>query len=455
MSSSLRAAGTSLAVVALVAGLAGCTGGGSDASPTPSAATGPRSVLVGGGLGEVPLDGLADATLTGTTAVIPGAVVSDDLNTRLQQSAPRVAADRLRFAPEAYDAVVLAALAAAAAQTDAGPEVAAQVGAVSAGGARCASFEECLPLVQKGADLDYDGAAGPLPIGPTGSPTEASVAVATFDASNTLPGIDAPADPAAPVTYQSGKVKQPSSSASAAPSGTTTAPGAGDGVLTLATVLPMSGPFSALGRAEVAAVRLAVADIDAAGGVFGRDVALDVIDSGDPTTTDAATLAANAVAAGADVVVGGGAEGLGVPLVAPVAGAGAVLFSPADASAEYGDAAGGGLAFRTVAPPEVLGDVAGRLAEGGTSASVGLLVPRGAAGRVVANSVSDAVDAAGGQVSPEVSYGTSDRSQTAAVTKVAETSPEAVVVSVTDDPTALLTAVSEAGLLASGSATTG
>ena len=249
-------------------------------------------------------------------------------------------------------------------------------------------------------------------------------------------------------TYRTGQLPK-DASGSASPSGatsTTSAPGAGDGVLTVATVLPTSGSLGDLGRAELAGVRLAVSDIDAAGGVFGRAVALDVTDGGDPATTDDAALAADAVSGGADVVVGGGAQDLGVPLVAPVTDAGAVLVSPADASAAYGAAGDHGLAFRTVAPPEVLGVVAGRIASG-DGGTVGLLSPRGSDGRSTAQAVTGSVAAAGGSIAARATFGTSDGSQKRAVAKVGAAQPDAVAVVVTDDPTALLTALADAGLL--------
>lgn len=55
----------------------------------------------------------------------------------------------------------------------------------------------------------------------------------------------------------------------------------GDGVLTLGTLLPVTGSLAFLGPPEVAGVQLAVQEINAAGGVLGKDVVLVEGDSGD------------------------------------------------------------------------------------------------------------------------------------------------------------------------------
>ncbi|MEM8619534.1 MAG: ABC transporter substrate-binding protein, partial [Actinomycetota bacterium] len=77
-----------------------------------------------------------------------------------------------------------------------------------------------------------------------------------------------------------------------------------DGILTVGTILPVTGDLAFLGPPEVAGAELAVADINEAGGVLDGDVVLVQGDSGD-TTTDTANLEVDRLlAAGADVIVG-------------------------------------------------------------------------------------------------------------------------------------------------------
>ena len=79
----------------------------------------------------------------------------------------------MTFAAETYDAVNLAAIAAAAAEDDAGASIAASLIAVSggkvptSGGAApsgeatvCKSYQECLDVLRAGKQPDYDGESG-------------------------------------------------------------------------------------------------------------------------------------------------------------------------------------------------------------------------------------------------------------------------------------------------------
>ena len=69
--------------------------------------------------------------------------------------------------------------------------------------------------------------------------------------------------------------------------------GESDGQLHIGTVLPQTGNLAFLGPPEFAAVELAVNDINAAGGVLGKDVLLTQGDSGD-TSTDIANQTVDA-----------------------------------------------------------------------------------------------------------------------------------------------------------------
>jgi ABC-type branched-subunit amino acid transport system substrate-binding protein len=81
------------------------------------------------------------------------------------------------YAAEAYDAVVITALAAEIANSDAPRKVAEKINGVTKGGEKCQSFAECKQLVQAGRDIDYDGAAGPLEFTDTGEPSVTSYVI--------------------------------------------------------------------------------------------------------------------------------------------------------------------------------------------------------------------------------------------------------------------------------------
>ncbi|WJM15211.1 ABC transporter substrate-binding protein [Microbacterium arborescens] len=91
------------------------------------------------------------------------------------------------YGPESYDAVVLLALAALQAGSTAGPDVAANLQAVSGGsgdGTKCTSFAECADLIIAGEAADYDGVSGPITFNEVGDPTEASTGVFEYGDDN-------------------------------------------------------------------------------------------------------------------------------------------------------------------------------------------------------------------------------------------------------------------------------
>ena len=104
----------------------------------------------------------------------------------------------MTFAAETYDAVNLAALAAAVADDDAGASVAAHLIAVSGGSAGapragtepsaaptvCRSYKDCLAGVRAGTPVDYDGESGPVRFAENGDVTAARYMVFTYGADN-------------------------------------------------------------------------------------------------------------------------------------------------------------------------------------------------------------------------------------------------------------------------------
>ncbi len=84
------------------------------------------------------------------------------------------------YGAQAYDCVVLLALASLAAGSTAGPAIMAQLSAVTAGGQKCYDYGECAGLIADGVDVDYDGVSGPLELDEVGDPRYGQYLVAEF-----------------------------------------------------------------------------------------------------------------------------------------------------------------------------------------------------------------------------------------------------------------------------------
>lgn len=88
------------------------------------------------------------------------------------------------YALEAYDATILAALAAGIARDDAGEAIAEALAGATRGGITCASYGECVEVLQTDADIDYGGLSGPLNWDANGDITSAYYGVHRYSAIN-------------------------------------------------------------------------------------------------------------------------------------------------------------------------------------------------------------------------------------------------------------------------------
>lgn len=142
--------------------------------------------------------GVAAGYLEGARAVVPGQLPDADFQARLL--AVDAGLKDLSFAAETFDAVTLAALAAARAQDDAGRSIAANLIAVSGGSAEgaaeavaagsCLSYKDCLARLKSGPgqEVNYDGESGPIAFDANGDITTATFSVFTYGADN-LPSL--------------------------------------------------------------------------------------------------------------------------------------------------------------------------------------------------------------------------------------------------------------------------
>lgn len=121
-------------------------------------------------------------TLQGAKGTLPGNPADTDFQSRLKQVDP--ALTDFSYAPESYDAVIVAALAAAQAKDDSGTAIRDNLQSVSEEGEKCTTFADCLALINEGKDIDYDGVSGPITFDANGDPTEAYIGIYQYGADN-------------------------------------------------------------------------------------------------------------------------------------------------------------------------------------------------------------------------------------------------------------------------------
>ncbi|MEO7193482.1 MAG: ABC transporter substrate-binding protein [Pseudonocardiaceae bacterium] len=103
---------------------------------------------------------------------------------RLRETNPGL--QDLIYASQAYDAVVITALAAAVAGTDAPAAVAKEINGVTRAGERCISFAACMTLVKAHKPIAYVGASGPLRFTDHGEPSSATYVISEIQPDGTV-----------------------------------------------------------------------------------------------------------------------------------------------------------------------------------------------------------------------------------------------------------------------------
>ncbi|MET0146036.1 MAG: ABC transporter substrate-binding protein [Ilumatobacteraceae bacterium] len=421
-------------VGALVLGLtlvaAACGGDDDDASSTDAPAA--TDAAGASECGTAPSD-TTDGALNGFAATNPAGQISDDFIERVCAVDP--ALEDFNYAAEAYDAAVVIALATEIAGDD-GIAFASEINGVTRDGEKCTNFAECNELVAAGTDIDYDGESGPIQMAGNGEPLEASYGLFKLGDDNR---VDQSATEYIPVTGP------PELDVPEVP---VEGDRAGDGTLTIGTLLPQTGNLSYLGPPEFAGFDLALQEINEAGGVLGKDVVGIKGDSGDNDTTGdiANPTVDRLISENVDAIIGAASSGVSLKVIDKVTGAGVVLFSAANTSTELSDYPDEGLYFRTAPPDIYQGQVLGQFIIDDGNQTVAILNRNDSYGNSLAEQVAATVTESGGEVVVQTAYDGNATSFDSEVDAIVAADPDAIVVIGFDESSKILRSMVEKGI---------
>ena len=379
-----------------------------------AAAAGVPLYLVDGNTGNALGDKLPAGTLNGVKGTIPGAEQTADFKAALKALDPKL--EDYSYSPETYDAVIVAALAAAQAKSDAGVDMAKQMVAITNGPDNCMSYKECLDMIAAGKKIHYNGKSGLIQFWDAGDPTSATIGVYTYGPDNKL--LDT-------VQFNKGTIT-PEGEANAIDG--KPQKGANDGVFTVGTLLPVTGSLAFRGPPEVDAAKLAINDINAAGGVPGfKKVVLEEGDSGDSSTNTATQTVNRLLPKNIDVLIGAASSSVTLNVLDLVTSNGVLMISGANTSPALTTAKDHGLYWRT-APSDVLqGQFLGSLILQDGHSKVAIMSLQDAYGDGLNANVTKAITEGGGQVVANVVYDPKATDFSADVAKVKAAGPDAIV----------------------------
>jgi ABC-type branched-subunit amino acid transport system substrate-binding protein len=148
--------------------------------------------FVDGNLADYSAD-FAAGLVEGSKGTLPGldTATLGDFTDRLLEVDP--ALTDFSYAAESYDAVILIALAAYAANDTSGEAIASYLQQVSGGsgeGTKVTDFASGAEALAAGDQIDYDGYSGPITFDENGDPTDATIGIYEFGADNTYTRIN-------------------------------------------------------------------------------------------------------------------------------------------------------------------------------------------------------------------------------------------------------------------------
>jgi ABC-type branched-subunit amino acid transport system substrate-binding protein len=280
--------------------------------------------------------------LAGMKGTRPMTPITEDFKARLQASEGRQMPD-FNYAGEAYDAVMIAALAAQVAGTTDPKAIAAQMVGVTVGNDPCTSIASCMDKARTGQDVAYRGITVRSGFTQAGEPSTTSYGTVHFGPTNQL-------DQGKTEYLRAGN--ESSVSTQEPPKGIT--PGSKSGApLVFGLLMTAPTATSVTSQARFAGAKLAFKDINAlAGGVLGQPVKSIEGSDGAAAATAKAQIATHK-AQGVHVLIGTSGSGVSAAVMGDVVNAGMVMISPSATAASLSTIDDKGFYFRT-APSDVL-----------------------------------------------------------------------------------------------------
>lgn len=214
--------------------------------------------------------------------------------------------------------------------------------------------------------------------------------------------------------------------------------------LTIGTALPVTGNLAFLGPPEIAGTELAASEVNAADA--GVNITMVQGDSGDTDNKAYETEIPRLLGENVSAIIGAASSGTSLQFIDQVVGAGVIQFSPANTSAAFTTYDDNGLYFRTAPSDTLQGEVLGNLIAEDGAQTLGMIVLNDSYGTGLAEFVTEAFEAAGGEVVAAPTYNTGDTNFSAQVSEVVAANPDAIALITFEEVKTILPELFAAGV---------
>jgi len=180
----------------------------------------------------------------------------------------------------------------------------------------------------------------------------------------------------------------------------------GDGELVIGAVLPKTGALAQLGPPMIAGVEMAVADINAAGGVNGKPVKLIVSDDGGGGNNDLATTSVDQLINNdkVDAIVGAAASGTTKAIIDKIVSSGTLECSPSNTGSDLSTWPDKGLYFRTPPADNLQAQALAKVISDDGKKNVAIIAQNTDYGTGFVKFLKPALESAGAKIAADVTY---------------------------------------------------
>jgi ABC-type branched-subunit amino acid transport system substrate-binding protein len=218
-----------------------------------------------------------------------------------------------------------------------------------------------------------------------------------------------------------------------------------DDKLDIGYILPESGPLAFLGAPQIEGVRLAIADINEAGGVNGQDVTLETGDeAGD--AAQAQEAAARLINAGVDAIVGAAASGMSQEFIQLTHDNEIVQCSASNTSPAFSDQDNNAYYFRTVPPDEAVAPIIADEVVADGAQNIVIAARADDYGVALADLVDGGLQDLGASVAENIQYDPNTSDFSAEVSSITGANPDAVIIIGFGEAATLIRQLLEAGV---------
>ncbi len=201
-----------------------------------------------------------------------------------------------------------------------------------------------------------------------------------------------------------------------------------DGVLKLGTLVPQSGDLSAIEPSLSTPINMAIEEINAAGGVFGKDVVVVPADDGTSPTVAETSYGKLVNTDKVDAIIGPAPSGV-ASKIADRLSADKITACSGSTTAANLTGAGDGYFFRTAPPDSLQGPALASLILADGHTKVAIVARNDDYGKGFSDALAEALDNGGAEVTETVLYDPASASgYDGDVQKAADSSPEAIAV---------------------------